>query len=193
MAVKIRLRRHGNRHRAFYRLAVCDSRSPRDGRFIENLGYYDPMTEPATIKVDAEATRKWLDRGAIMSDTARSLLKRAGVIGCKSQVATEAKAEAAPEQTEAVAVAEAPAEAVVVEETAAPVAEEAVAVEEVAAPVAEEAVAVEEVAAPVAEEAAPAEEATAPVEETAAEAAPAEDAAAVVVEVAAEKPEGEKD
>jgi len=80
MAVKIRLKRMGNRHRAFYRLIVADSRAPRDGRFIEELGFYNPMTDPAEINVNTPGVKKWIGRGAQLSETAKSLLKRAGVI-----------------------------------------------------------------------------------------------------------------
>jgi len=81
LAVRIRLRRMGAKKKPFYRVVVADSRSPRDGRFIEEIGYYDPTTEPATIKIDAEKARSWLDRGAQPSDPARVLLRRAGVLG----------------------------------------------------------------------------------------------------------------
>ena len=78
--VKIRLRRMGAKKRPFYRLVVADARAPRDGRFIEQVGYYDPLTEPATVKIDEEKVRHWLDVGAQPSDTARSLLKREGIL-----------------------------------------------------------------------------------------------------------------
>ncbi len=78
--VKIRLTRRGAKKRPFYRLVVSDARSPRDGRFIEQLGYYDPLTEPATIKIDEEKVAKWLGQGAQPSDAARSLLKREGIL-----------------------------------------------------------------------------------------------------------------
>lgn len=78
--VKIRLKRMGMKKKPFYRVVVTDIRSPRDGRFIEEIGYYDPMTEPATIKIDAEAAKKWLANGAQPTDTARVLLKKTGVI-----------------------------------------------------------------------------------------------------------------
>ncbi|HZQ50509.1 MAG TPA: 30S ribosomal protein S16 [Candidatus Dormibacteraeota bacterium] len=78
--VKIRLRRMGAKQHPFYRLVVAESRSPRDGRFIEHLGYYDPMTEPAQVKIDAEKVVKWLQRGAQPSEAARSLLKREGIL-----------------------------------------------------------------------------------------------------------------
>jgi len=79
MAVRIRLARHGRKKKPFYRLVVADSRSPRDGRFIEMLGTYDPMTEPAAIKIDEERVLHWLSEGASPSDTARGLLKKAGL------------------------------------------------------------------------------------------------------------------
>ncbi|MBE7558064.1 30S ribosomal protein S16 [bacterium] len=80
MAVKIRLKRMGNRHRSFYRLIATDSRSPRDGRFLEELGFYDPMKDPAIVQIDGASVRKWIERGAQLSETARSLLKRAGIL-----------------------------------------------------------------------------------------------------------------
>ncbi len=80
MSVKIRLRRMGAKKAPFYRVIVADSRSPRDGKFIEELGYYNPITEPAEIKIDAEKAKKWLDNGAQPSDTVRLLLKKSGVI-----------------------------------------------------------------------------------------------------------------
>ena len=79
MAVRILLARHGRKKAPFYRLVVADSRSPRDGRFIELLGTYDPMTEPAKITVNEERTVYWLTVGATASDTARGLLKKSGV------------------------------------------------------------------------------------------------------------------
>jgi small subunit ribosomal protein S16 len=69
----------GAKNRPFYRLVVADARSPRDGRFIETLGYYDPTRDPAVIQVDGERARFWLQRGAQPTDTARALLVRAGV------------------------------------------------------------------------------------------------------------------
>jgi len=80
MAVKIRLRRLGAKKAPFYRVVVADSRSPRDGKFIEEIGYYNPLTEPATIKIDGEKVAKWLKVGAQPSDTVKNLLKRAGII-----------------------------------------------------------------------------------------------------------------
>ena len=80
MATKIRLKRMGAKKNPFYRLVVADSRAPRDGRFIEELGYYDPSTNPATIKIDEEKVMTWLQTGAQPTDTARSLLKNQGII-----------------------------------------------------------------------------------------------------------------
>ena len=78
--VKIRLRRMGAKKRPFYRLVVADARSPRDGRFIEQLGIYDPLTSPATIRIDGEKVHAWLSKGAQPSDAARSLLQREGIL-----------------------------------------------------------------------------------------------------------------
>jgi small subunit ribosomal protein S16 len=78
--VKIRLRRMGAKKRPFYRVVVADSRSPRDGRFIDEIGYYDPTRNPAVVKIDAEKAAKWLSNGAQPTDTARSLLRQAGVL-----------------------------------------------------------------------------------------------------------------
>ena len=80
MSVKIRLKRMGMKKMPFYRVVVADERSPRDGRFIEEIGYYNPMTEPATVKIDAEKAQKWIKNGAQPTDTARTLLKKSGVI-----------------------------------------------------------------------------------------------------------------
>ncbi|MDI3327131.1 MAG: 30S ribosomal protein S16 [Alicyclobacillaceae bacterium] len=78
--VKIRLKRMGAKKRPFYRVVVADSRSPRDGRFIEEIGTYDPLSDPAKIHIDTEKALKWLQNGAQPSDTARSLLRKAGVL-----------------------------------------------------------------------------------------------------------------
>ena len=80
MATKIRLRRMGAKKRPFYRIVVADARSPRDGKFIEEIGYYDPTTNPATVKIDEEKALKWLSDGAKPSDTVKSLLQKQGVI-----------------------------------------------------------------------------------------------------------------
>ena len=79
MAVRIRLARHGRKKAPFYRLVVAVPRSPRDGRYIEQLGSYDSMKEPAAIKVDEDRAMHWLTVGATPSDTARSILRKAGV------------------------------------------------------------------------------------------------------------------
>ena len=80
MATKIRLRRMGAKKAPFYRIIVADSRSPRDGRFIEELGYYDPTTEPSTVKIDSEKAGVWLEQGVQMSDTVRRLFTEAGIL-----------------------------------------------------------------------------------------------------------------
>ncbi len=78
--VKIRLRRMGAKKSPFYRIIVADSRSPRDGRFIEEVGYYNPMTEPVTLKVEEEKVQKWLASGAQPTETVKSLLTKGGII-----------------------------------------------------------------------------------------------------------------
>jgi small subunit ribosomal protein S16 len=78
--VRIRLKRMGAHKAPFYRVVVSDSRSPRDGRFIDEIGYYNPLTQPAQLKIDEEKALKWLQNGAQASDTVRSLLRRAGVL-----------------------------------------------------------------------------------------------------------------
>ncbi len=80
MAVKIRLRRMGAKKNPFYRIVVADSRYPRDGRFIEEIGYYDPLKEPVEVKVDAEKAQKWLSNGAQPTDTVKRLFKQNGVL-----------------------------------------------------------------------------------------------------------------
>ena len=79
MAVKIRLRRMGEKKAPFYRIVVADSRSPRDGRFIDEIGYYDPTKEPSEIRVDEEAAKKWLANGAQPTQTVEKILKTAGI------------------------------------------------------------------------------------------------------------------
>lgn len=79
MAVKIRLRRMGAKKAPFYRVVVADSRYSRDGRFIEEIGTYNPLTEPADIKIDAEKAQKWLGNGAQPTDTVKVLLKKSGI------------------------------------------------------------------------------------------------------------------
>lgn len=80
MAVKIRLKRIGAKKTPFYRVVVADSRSPRDGRFIEEIGTYDPLADPAEVRIDTEAAKKWISNGAQPTDTVRALLKKQGVI-----------------------------------------------------------------------------------------------------------------
>ena len=79
MAVKIRLRRMGAKKAPFYRIVVADSRYPRDGRFIEDLGYYDPTKDPSVIKVDEEKVKSWLAKGAQPTDSVKAILKKAGL------------------------------------------------------------------------------------------------------------------
>ena len=78
--VKIRLRRMGRRNRPFYRVVVADERSPRDGKFIELIGHYNPLTDPATVSIDEEKALKWLRSGAQPTATVRSLLSKLGVM-----------------------------------------------------------------------------------------------------------------
>jgi len=80
MAVKIRLRRMGAKKAPFYRIVVADSRYPRDGRFIEEIGFYNPLSEPAEINVDGEKAKKWIASGAQATETVKSLLKKSGVL-----------------------------------------------------------------------------------------------------------------
>lgn len=80
MAVKIRLRRMGAKKNPFYRIVVADSRYPRDGRFIEEIGTYDPLKTPADVKIDADKAKQWIANGAQPTDTVKSLLKKNGVL-----------------------------------------------------------------------------------------------------------------
>ena len=80
MATRIRLKRMGAKKNPFYRVVVADARSPRDGRFIEEIGFYDPSTDPATINIDEEKALKWLATGAKPSDTAKSLFQKQGIM-----------------------------------------------------------------------------------------------------------------
>ena len=80
MAVKIRLRRMGAKKAPFYRVIVADSRSPRNGKLIDEIGTYDPLTNPSTIKIDAEAAKKWIANGAQPTDTVKALLKKSNII-----------------------------------------------------------------------------------------------------------------
>jgi small subunit ribosomal protein S16 len=79
MAVKIRLQRYGSKKRPFYRLVAADSRAPRDGRYLEIVGTYNPTTEPATVKIDEEKAKKWLNEGAQVTDTVKNLFAKAGI------------------------------------------------------------------------------------------------------------------
>ena len=80
MAVKIRLTRIGAKKAPFYRVVVADGRYPRDGRFIEEIGYYNPMTDPVEVKIDADKAKKWLGNGAQPTDTVKALLKKSEII-----------------------------------------------------------------------------------------------------------------
>lgn len=80
MAVKIRLKRMGAKKAPFYRVIVADSRSPRDGRFIDTIGTYNPLTTPAEIKINEESAIKWLNNGAIPTDTVKNLFSKAGIM-----------------------------------------------------------------------------------------------------------------
>ena len=80
MAVKIRLKRMGAKKAPFYRVVVADERAPRDGKFIEEIGYYNPLTDPADIKINAEKATKWLANGAQPTETVRTLLKKTEII-----------------------------------------------------------------------------------------------------------------
>lgn len=80
MSVKIRMRRMGSKRKPFYRIVVADSRMPRDGRFIEEVGYYTPLTNPDEVKLEEDKIFEWLEKGAQPSDTVRSLLSKAGLM-----------------------------------------------------------------------------------------------------------------
>ena len=80
MAVKIRLRRMGAKKAPFYRIVVADSRSPRDGRFIEEIGYYDPTKEPSIVKVDADKAKQWIANGAQPTDTVKVIFKKNNIL-----------------------------------------------------------------------------------------------------------------
>ena len=80
MSFKIRMRRMGSKRKPFYRIVVADSRMPRDGRFIEEVGYYNPLTNPDEVKLEEDKIFEWLEKGAQPSDTVRSLLSKAGLM-----------------------------------------------------------------------------------------------------------------
>ncbi len=97
MAVKIRLRRMGAKKNPFYRIIVADSRTPRNGRFIEEIGYYDPLTEPKTVRIDEEKAKAWLDKGATPTATVMRLLKDANVVKDEeNQASVESQEEETP-------------------------------------------------------------------------------------------------
>jgi small subunit ribosomal protein S16 len=79
MSVKIRLARHGAKKRPFYRIVIADSESPRDGKFLENVGTYDPLADPAKVSLKQERIKHWIGQGAIPTDTVKNLLKKQGV------------------------------------------------------------------------------------------------------------------
>lgn len=89
MAVKIRLRRMGAKKSPFYRIVVADSRASRDGRFIEEIGYYNPLTEPKTVKIDNEKAINWIKNGAKPTDTVDRLFKISGLYDNETEVSTE--------------------------------------------------------------------------------------------------------
>ena len=80
MAVKLRLKRMGAKQKPFYRIVAADARSPRDGRFIETVGTYNPISKPASVSIDEEKALKWLNNGAIPTDTVRSILSKEGIM-----------------------------------------------------------------------------------------------------------------
>jgi small subunit ribosomal protein S16 len=113
MAVRIRLRRIGAKKKPFYRVVVADSRSPRDGRFLDTIGWYDPLANPAKFQIDVDKAMRWLSDGALPTDSARSVLSQAGIWQRHTTGATpEASAQTAAEPAPARAAAEpAPAQA----------------------------------------------------------------------------------
>ncbi|MDO5713215.1 MAG: 30S ribosomal protein S16 [Tissierellia bacterium] len=100
MAVKIRLRRMGSNKNPFYRIIVADSRAPRDGRFIEELGYYDPLTQPKTVKIDNEKALKWISNGAKPTDTVDRLFRENNVYETKKTEEVEEVEEEKVEEAE---------------------------------------------------------------------------------------------
>lgn len=128
--VKIRLKRMGTTKRPVYRLVVADSRSPRDGRFIEAIGFYDPLPNPAVVRIDEEKVRVWMKRGARPSDSARSLLVQQGILAGTQRRTAPAKAAVKPAAAVTPAAAEsAPAAADATDDAAAADAETDAAVE----------------------------------------------------------------
>jgi len=102
--IKLRLRRMGAAKRPSYRIVATDSRSPRDGRIIESFGIYNPLTDPATVRIDEDRARHWLSVGAQPSDTVRDIFRRAGLVGSLTAAATAIEVEIAPLIDEAPAV-----------------------------------------------------------------------------------------
>lgn len=84
MAVKIRLARYGAKKRPFYRIVIADSESPRDGKFLENVGTYNPLLEPAEIQLKTERIKYWMDQGAVPTDTVKSILRKEGFFAVSS-------------------------------------------------------------------------------------------------------------
>lgn len=101
MAVKIRLQRHGRKQNPYYKIVVADARSPRDGRFIERLGFYNPMTVPATIEIDREKALEWIQKGAQPTDTVRAILRFKGVLFRKHLLRGVAKGAMTQEEADA--------------------------------------------------------------------------------------------
>jgi small subunit ribosomal protein S16 len=99
--VKIRLKRMGTTKRPVYRLVVADSRSPRDGRFIESIGFYDPLPNPAVVRIDTERVQLWLKRGARPSDSARQLLVKEGILAARAFTVTVREPAAEPVKAKA--------------------------------------------------------------------------------------------
>lgn len=89
MATKIRLKRMGSKKAPFYRVVVADSRYPRDGRFIEEIGYYDPTKNPAVVNIDADKAIKWLNTGAQVSETVKALMKKSGIMKKRAEESTK--------------------------------------------------------------------------------------------------------
>lgn len=100
MAVRIRLRRTGAKGQASYRIVVADARSPRDGRFLENIGHYNPRTDPATVEIDDERARYWLAQGAQPSDAVARLLEKKGLIAARKLRYNTPRVTAKAEKTE---------------------------------------------------------------------------------------------
>ena len=85
MGVRIRLARHGAKKKPFYRIVVADGESPRDGRFLEKVGTYDPLKDPAEVMLNQDRIKYWIDKGAIPSDTVKSLIKKEGIFAKNAQ------------------------------------------------------------------------------------------------------------